>query len=189
MTAHKFVLPLFLLGFVTAACEEKQAPAPTPEAAADAKAPEAAAAAAEPTKGGEPVVAAAKDVPVVGPQEVCGAIIDAAHNKDDGKIVSLSTPATATAFNAEGAKDHVIKTFAAAACGAPKIEGDSATIALANTTPPQEATFSKSADGWRFDGAAFLAKYPVKAVKEAAKKAVGKAQKKGKEIKKKHGVH
>lgn len=187
MTAHKFVWPLFLLGFVTAACEEKPAPATVaPEASADAKA----APAAEAPKAGEPAAAAvAKEIPVVGPQEVCGAIIDAARIKDDGKIVSLSTPATATAFNADGAKDHVFKTFATAACQPAKIEGDAATVVLGNTTPPQEATFTKTADGWRFDGAAFLAKYPVKVAKEAMKKGAAKVQKKVEKTKKKHGMH
>ena len=97
MSAHKFVWPLFLLGFVTAACEEKSAqpeaaPAEAPRAAETApaetaKAPEAAAV---------PVAEPVKEVAVVGPQEVCGALIDAAKAKDDARVLTLSTPATAT---------------------------------------------------------------------------------------------
>ena len=178
MSAHKFVWPLFLLGFVTAACEEKSAPpeatpAEAPKAAevAPAEAPKAPEASATPAGAPSAPVAAAKEAAIVGPQEVCGALIEAAKSKDEARILALSTPATATAFNAEGAKDHILTTLAGASCTSAKIEGDAATVTLGGTKPAQEASFSKSVDGWKFDGAAFLAKYPAKVIKEKSKKA------------------
>jgi hypothetical protein len=65
-------------------------------------------------------------------------------------------------------------------CGTAKVEGDSATVPLTGGDTVQEAVFTKAADGWKFDGAAFLTKYPP--AEKAEKGAKGKAKgKKGKE--------
>lgn len=196
MTARKAVWPVVVLSFVSiAACEEKTA-APEQTApvavvpAADAKAAEGAAGAPKAAEGAEAGAAGAvpvvKEVALPSPQDVCNQLVEAAKGKDEAKVLVLSTPATQTAFAAEGAKDHVLGTLAAASCGVAKVDGDSAVVPLGNTEPAQEATFSKAADGWKFDGAAFLAKYPVKVVKEKAKKAAAKVQHKLKAHDKKH---
>jgi hypothetical protein len=184
MTVRKLVLPMFLVSFMTVACEEKkaseaEATSGTP-AAVDASKP-----AAAPT---EPVAAVpvVKEAVLPGPQEVCNSLVEAAKSKDDSKILAGSTPATATAFSADTAKEQIISILAGATCGAATVEGDSATIALGTAEPIKEATFSKAADGWKFDGAAFLAKYPVAVVKEKAKKAAAKVQHKAAAHSKKH---
>lgn len=176
MTATKFVWPMFLLIFSTAACEEKTA---APEAT-EAKPAETAPVAEAPKAEAAPVVAApaAKEAALPGPADVCTTLCEAAKAKDDSKFLSLSTPATQTVLAADGAKEHILKTLGAATCGAVKLEGESASINLQGTTPAQEATFTKTADGWRFDGAAFLAKYPIKVIKEKGKKAAAKAHQK-----------
>ena len=197
MTVHKFVLPMFVLSLMTVACEEKkagdaEATSGTPVAAEAAKAAPAsepaaadAAAAAQATDANG-LPAAAKEAALPGPQEVCIALTEAAKAKDDSKILAASTPATATAFAAEGAKDHIVAILAGATCGTFTIDGDSATVALGTAEPIKQATFSKAADGWKFDGAAFLAKYPVAVVKEKAKKAAAKVQHKAAGHAKKH---
>lgn len=197
MTARKAVWPMFVLSFVTvAACEEKNAAPEQPAAAAaaaaaaEAKPGTEAAAAAGAAKAVEAGAAAApaavKEVVLPSPQDVCNQLIEAAKAKDEAKLLVLSTPATQTAFAAEGVKDHVIATLAAASCGVAKVDGDNAVVPLGATEPAQEATFSKAADGWKFDGAAFVAKYPVKVVKEKVKKAAAKAHQKVKGHDKKH---
>lgn len=197
MTVHKFVLPMFVLSLMTVACEEKKAAdaeaatiapgaaeaaksvAPSEVAAANA-APAAAAAVAE-------SAAVAKEAALPGPQDVCKALTEAAKAKDDSKILAASTPATATAFGSEGAKEQIITILAGATCGAPTIDSDtSASVALGTAEPIKSATFTKAADGWKFDGAAFLAKYPVAVAKEKAKKAAGKLQHKAGAHSKKH---
>jgi hypothetical protein len=193
MSVHKFVLPMFVLSLMTVACEEKkagdaEATSGTPvaaEAAKAAPASEPAAAAATPAADAN-AVAAAKEAALPGPQEVCVALTEAAKAKDDSKILAASTPATATAFAAEGAKDHIVAILAGATCGTFTIDGDSATVALGTAEPIKQATFSKAADGWKFDGAAFLAKYPVAVAKEKAKKAAAKVQHKAAGHAKKH---
>lgn len=193
MTARKAVWPMFVLSFVfVAACEEKnaapeQAAAAAAAAAAEAKPGTEAAAAAGAAKGVEAAAPApVKEVVLPSPQDVCNQLIEAAKAKDEAKVLVLSTPATQTAFAAEGVKDHVMGTLAAASCGVAKVDGDNAVVPLGATEPAQEATFSKAADGWKFDGAAFVAKYPVKVVKEKAKKAAAKVQHKVKGHDKKH---
>lgn len=190
MTVRNLVLPMCLMSFLTVACEEKKASEveATPGTAASAEANKAAVEAA-------PVAAVPVAAPVVkepvlpGPQEVCQGLVEAAKAKDDSKFLATSTPATATAFGAEGVREHVLTTLAAATCGEAKITGDSATLSLGGTEPAQEATFSKAVDGWKFDGAAFVAKYPVKVAKEKlnqAKKATVKAGHKAAAHVKKH---
>lgn len=201
MTVHKFVVPMFVLSLTTAACEEKKAgdagatpttPAaeaiksiPPSEAAAAAAAPAAAAANAT-EKGAAEAIAVAKEAALPGPQDVCKALTEAAKAKDDSKILAASTPATATAFASEGAKDQIISILAGATCGTATVDGDSATVALGTVEPIKQATFSKAADGWKFDGAAFLAKYPVAVVKDKVKKAAAKVQHKAAAHGKKH---
>ena len=189
MTVRNLVLPICLVSFLTVACEEKKASdaEATPGTAASAEA-------AKPAPVAAPVAAVPPTMPVKepalpGPQEVCQGLIEAARAKDDSKILATSTPATATAFGADGVRDHVIETLAAASCGEAKITGDSATLSLGGTAPAQEASFSKAVDGWKFDGAAFVAKYPVKMAKDKldkGKKAAAKAGHKAAAHGKKH---
>ena len=164
MTVRNLVLPMCLLSFMTVACEEKKAQEPEamPGAAASAEA-------AKPVPAAAPVAVmppAPKEAALPGPQEVCQGLVEAAKAKDDSKILATSPPATATAFGAEGVREHVIGTLAAATCGEAKLAGESATTSLGGSEPVQEATFTKAVDGWKFDGAAFVAKYPVKVAKE-----------------------
>jgi len=191
MTVHKFVLPMFVLSLMTVACEEKkaadaEATSGTPAAAEAAPAVPASEAAAQAADANGVAAPAVQEAVLPGPQEVCVALTEAAKAKDESKILAASTPATATAFAAEGAKDHIVAILAGATCGTFTIDGDSATVALGTSEPIKQATFSKAADGWKFDGAAFLAKYPVAVVKEKAKKAAAKVQHKASGHGKKH---
>lgn len=199
MTVHKFVLPMFVLSLMTVACEEKKAEGETPAAAVAAEAAKAAAPSETVAAAAAPAAAAAvnaaekgaadvagKDVAVPGPQDVCKALTEAAKAKDDSKILAASTPATATAFASEGAKDHIIAILAGATCGTATVDGDSATVALGTAEPIKQAGFSKAADGWKFDGAAFLVKYPVAVIKDKAKKAAAHVQHKAAAHGKKH---
>lgn len=191
MTARKLVWPLFVVSFVNvAACEEKNAGSEQPAAAPAAAAEAAAANANEAAKAADAAAATAtaqvKEAPMPSPQDVCNSLIEAAKAKDEAKLLVLSTPATQTALATEGAKEHVFGTLAAATCGVAKVDGESAVVPLGATQPAQEATFSKAAEGWKFDGAAFLAKYPVKVAKEKVKKAAAKVQHKVQGHKKHH---
>lgn len=196
MTVHKVVLPMFLLSFLTVACEDKKASdtETTPAAPAAGEASKTASndSAAIPPTASAPAAATAeaaqavKEAVLPGPQDICSAIVEAAKAKDDSKILAASTPATATAFAADGVKDSIMGVLSTATCGTPVIDGDNATVTLGTVEPIKQATFSKAADGWKFDGAAFAAKYPVAVAKEKIKKAAAKVQHKASAHGKKH---
>lgn len=188
MKVRKLV-PVFVVCFLSVACEEKNEggeaeAAPIAEGAgknaavktADTPAPSAAAA---------PAPVAAKEPPAPGPQDICTALVGAVKAKDEAKVMASSTAATASALVAEGAKEHLMAALVPVACGTAKIDGEMAVVPLSGGEAPMEAAFVKGGDGWKFDGAAFLAKYP------AAKSAKGK---KGPAVhdkagKKMHGKH
>lgn len=157
------------------ACEEK--PQGEQEAAgAEGKTDSLKEGAAKP---GEPVEAASPTPPppppppaTPPPAESCTSLINALKAKDDAKVASLSTPTTQQALGAEGAKDHVTQALSNGTCGAAKVEGDTATVAVTAGEAGQDVPFVKAADGWKFDGAAYLAKYPVP--EKAAKGKKGK---------------
>lgn len=195
MKVRKLV-PLFVVCFLSVACEEKNeggeaeaAAAPAAEGAAkdagkaaDANTQPAAAAPA-------PVPVAAKEPPAPGPQDICVALTGAVKTKDEAKVLASSTPATATALAVEGAKEHLMAALAPVACDVAKVDGETATVPLTGGAAPYEATFVKAADGWKFDGAAFLAKYPPAAKAAKGKKGAAAHEKAGKKAHGKHKGH
>jgi hypothetical protein len=193
MQVRNLVWPLFVVCFLVTGCEEKnEAPeaeaAPAEGANKEAAGKEGAAKPAESPQpvAAAPVPAAAKEPPVPGPQDVCTALTGAIKAKEEPKVLASSTPATATALAAEGAKEHLMAALAPVACGMAKVDGETASVPLTGGEAPYEATFVKAADGWKFDGVAFLAKYPP-AAKGKGKKAA--AHDKGKKAHGKHKGH
>jgi hypothetical protein len=196
MKVRKLV-PLFVVCFLSVACEEKNeggeaetAPAAegaNKEAAAKAADTNAQPAAAAPA----PVPVAAKEPPAPGPQDICVALAGAAKTKDEAKVLASSSAATATALAAEGAKEHLMAALAPVTCGVAKVDGETAVVPLTGGEVPYEATFAKAADGWKFDGVAFLAKYPPAKAAKAAKGKKGAAahEKAGKKAHGKHKGH
>lgn len=190
MKVRKLV-PLFVVCFLSVACEEKNEggeaeAAPAAEGAAKEAAAKAGDAAQPSAAAPAPVPVAAKEPPAPSPQDICVALTGAVKAKDETKVLASSTPATATALAVEGAKEHLMAALAPTACGVGKVDGESAIVALSGGEVPYEASFVKAADGWKFDGVAFLAKYPL-----AAKAAKGKkgAAAHEKASKKAHGKH
>jgi hypothetical protein len=175
MKVRKLVWPWFLLCVLLAACEEKTEGGAEGEAAAPA-----AEGAAKPEAAPAP-----KEPPIPGPQDVCTTMLGALKAKDEAKVLSLSTPATAAALGAEGAKEHFWTALGPVTCGTAKIEGDNAMVPLTGGEAVQEAVFTKASDGWKFDGAQFLTKYPPAEKADKAAKGKGKG-KKGKGKGKKH---
>ena len=113
-------------------------------------------------------------------------MVNALKGKDEAKLAALSTPATQGALGAEGAKDHLTDSLSNGTCGAAKVEGDNATVAVTAGEAAQDVPFVRSSDGWKFDGAAYLAKYPVPEKAGKGKKGHGKDHGKGGKGKKHH---
>ena len=172
MKVRKLVWPMFLFCVVLTACEEKTEGEGEKEAIpAEGVKPAEAPPPAPPPPPKEPAMPP--------PAEVCTSLINAIKAKDEAKVLSLSAPTTPGALGSEGAKEHLMTTLAAANCGAAKVEGDNATVAVTAEEVNQDLPFVKAADGWKFDGAAYLSKYPP--ADKAAKNAKGKnAKLKGK---------
>ncbi len=163
MKLRTIVLSLSCLGLV--ACEGGEEEAPAAEAPKPAEQP--AAAPAEPPKP-EPM-----------PQQACAELAAAAKANDEAKINSLLAAGGAEILAGEGVKDAVMATWSTATCGEAKIEGDKATVAIMSGPEgkdAKEAPFVKAEGAWKFDLAAYLAKYPVDMGK-------GKKGKKGKKAK------
>ena len=189
MKVRKLVWPMFLVcGVLTAAflpaCEEKTEEEAPPAEAGKASGGEAAGAGAGTGAGtagtGTGAAALKKEEPPPPPpkpEDVCTSLVTAVKAKDEAKVLALSTAGSATALTPE-AKEHVMAELGAANCGAAKVDGAAATVALTGGAEPQDAPFVKDGADWKFDAAAYLTKYPP------AKGAKGKAAK-GKE--KDHG--
>jgi hypothetical protein len=170
-----WLVALSLGGIV--ACEEtaetdpvdNEAIAPAP---ADEKAP-----AGERQRAGEQAGEAEPGAP--GPADVCGEIVEAAKAKDEGKLLALCTPGSADSLAAAD-KEAVFTAIAASACGAATAEGGKATVAVTAGEKAMELPFTKVADAWKLDTAAYLEKYPP------AKAEGGKKKKKATKKKAKH---
>lgn len=177
MKVSKVVWPLCVVGFFAVACEDKnEAAAPAADAAP------AAAAAEDANKkvadaAAVPVVApVAKEPAIPGVDEVCKGLVEAAKGKDEAKVLAVSTANTVQAVGVEAAKEHLFTILGESSCGVVKSTGDESIVTLSAGEASYDAQFIKSAEGWKFDGAAFLAKYPPVAKKAAGKKAAGKAK-------------
>lgn len=168
MKVRKLVGPVVMLCLALAACEDKSETEEAPAAPAEAKPAEP----APPPKPPEP--------PQPSPQEVCGAVTNAAKAKDEAKLGTLVSKSSTEALAAEGAKEHLLAALGTALCGAAKVEGENATVPLTGGETPQEATFVKQADGWKFDAGAYLAKYPAPEKEKPGKGKKGKDHGKGK---------
>jgi glucose/arabinose dehydrogenase len=129
----------------------------------------------------QPAAEPAKPEPT--PQEACTQLAAAAKAADEAKVTSMLAPGGAEALAAEGAKEAVMATWAQATCGEAKVEGDKATVSITAGTETKEATFVKAEGAWKFDLAAYLAKYPV----DMGKGKKGKKAKKGAKAKKAKG--
>lgn len=188
MKVRKLVWPMFLVcGVFTAflpACEEKT----------EEEAPPAAEKAAGGESGGATGAAMKKEEvpppppPAPKPEEACAALVTAVKAKDEAKVLALSTAASATALTPE-AKEHVMGELGAATCGAAKVDGPGATVALTGGAEPQDAPFVKDGNEWKFDAAAYLTKYPPAAKNAKGKAAKGKEKDHGKGKAKAKGKH
>lgn len=167
MKVRKLVGPVVMLCLALAACEDKseteEAPAPAETKPAEP---------APPPKPAEP--------PSPSPQEVCGALTNAAKAKDEAKLTALVSKSSTEALAAEGAKEHLLGALGTALCGAAKVDGDNATVPLTGGETPQDATFVKQPDGWKFDAATYLSKYPAPEKEKPGKGKKGKDHAKGK---------
>ena len=180
MKVRKWLWPVVLLCLALTACDEK-----TPEGeGGDAAAP-----AADKDKAAAPAAAPTPPPPKeVTPTaaDICGNLVAGAKAKDAGKVLGVSTQPTGQALGAEGAKDYLMGLLGTATCGAARVDGDKATVPLTTSAGGKDATFIKAPDGWKFDGAAFLAANPPPAPDKHAK---GKAAPKAKAAKAKKGKH
>lgn len=160
MKLNKVSWPLMALLGAAVACEEKS----TPEAAeAEAgKSAEGKAVAEAPPPPPPPAPTPPPPPPMPSPAEVCANVVGAIKSMDDAKISGLSTPATSAAVAAKDVKDYLGKALGGGTCGAAKVDMDKATVMVTSGGASMDVPFVKLADGWKFDGAGFLEKYPVK---------------------------
>ena len=186
MKVRKLVWPMFLVcGVFTAflpACEEKTEEEAPPAAEGGKGTGGESGGAAAPKKEEAPPPPAPK------PEEACASLVTAVKAKDDAKVLALSTAASATALTPE-AKEHVMAELGAATCGAAKVDGPGATVALTGGAEPQDAPFVKDGAEWKFDAAAYLSKYPPAAKNAKGKAAKGKEKDHGKGKAKAKGKH
>lgn len=158
------------------ACEDEAEPA-ADEVGADAAA-----------EGGEkPSEPEAEPVaPEPGPADACNALVEAAKAPDMEKIKAGATEGSAEKLGDEATGAALATWLASATCGEAAVEGEAATIPLTAGEESREAAFAKTADGWKWDAAAFAESYPPPAPEKGkkGKKKKGK-KKKGKKKRKK----
>ncbi len=171
MKLHTVVGLLSLTCLGVYGCEEKAAPeqpaAEAPKPAAEAEKP-----AAEPEKAAE-----AEKPAEPGPADACGKLVEAAKAHEAEKFNAMVEGADALTAT-PGVHAAVLTTIGSGTCGEAKVEegGEKATVALqmGEGKEAKELPFVKTAEGWKLDGAAYLAKNPV----EVAKAKKGKRGKK-----------
>jgi len=148
-----------------------------------------------PVEEAQPAQPAAQPVQPAGGDSasVCAGMVEAAKAKDMDKIIAVSTPGAAEALAPAGLKEGVLAALAGGSCGEVKVsaeDANKATIQVKGAEGAKEVPFVKGADGWRFDVATYMSKYPAAPADEgltkgkkgakAAKKGAHKKGKKGK---------
>lgn len=170
-----WVLVVSCVGLV--ACEEKE------ELPVEEEAPVAAPAPSNPAA--PPAAAPAAPAPaamVPGPVQVCSGLVDAAKAKDAARFASTSTPTSSAVLADAKLIEQLYAHLSTATCSEAKVAGEGALVTAATTDGARELPFAKAAEGWKFDAAAYIAKYPFAQKQEAAPaKGKGKGRHHGKE--------
>lgn len=158
-----------------AACSQQAEPV-TQDEKAPAVAEETAPAAAEEKE--EP----AAEEPASDPVKVCEALVAAANAGDAEAFGENATDAAVEAMSkSEEVANTVMATIGEATCGEATVEGETATVSVAVGDTTRDIPFAMSEQAWKFDGAAYLEKYPP----EMPKAAKGKKGKKKRRKKRK----
>jgi hypothetical protein len=122
-----------------------------------------------------------------GPAGVCTSLIAAIKAKNVDDVVAASVEGAAEMITADSI-GGMAAALGSATCGAENVDGDAATVTATAGEETREIPFKKVGDDWKFDAAAYAAKYPAAAAeggkKKAAKKKAAPAKKKGKKKKK-----
>ncbi len=171
------------LAFGLGSCTEKPAEEakPTEEAKPAEEGQKAPEVAAKPGEEGQKAAAPAVAAPVAvapapepqipPPADVCSELIMALKAKDEVKVLSLSTPASAAALSMEGAKARLMQALHEGMCGAAKVDGDMAVVMVQVGSASQDLPFAKADNAWRFDAPTYFSKYPPAPAAKAAHKA------------------
>ena len=182
-------MKLPILGFVllmVGACSQQAEPVDEAEAAVEGAPDEAtdenAAAAGADADGADGADADEEDA-AKSPVVTCEALGSAAQ---EGDAETFSANATDAAVEAMSQDEEIAKsvmgTMGEATCGEANVEDDVATVSAAIGDTTRDIPFAMVEGEWKFDGAAYMEKYPMD---EAGKK--GKKGKKGRKKRKRKG--
>ncbi|MEL6546552.1 MAG: hypothetical protein AAFQ82_18135 [Myxococcota bacterium] len=161
------------LALVVAACSQQAEPLDESEktAAPQAEAPEQ-----TPETKPEPAEVKAK---ALDPVETCEALVLAAKTSDPEAFGSVATDAAIEAMaKNEKLTEGVLQALSSSTCGEATVAGESATVSVAAGETTRDIPFTQVGGVWRFDGAAYLEKYPMPEEEKAAKKSKKKRKKK-----------
>lgn len=188
-------MKLPILGFVllmVGACSQQAEPVDEAEAAVEGAPDEATDENADAADGdaeagadadGEDAAEADEEEAAKSPVETCEALVSAAK---EGDAETFSTNATDAAVEAMSQNEELAKsvmgTMGEATCGEANVEDDVATVSAAIGDTTRDIPFAMVEGEWKFDGAAYMEKYPMD---EAGKK--GKKGKKGRKKRKRKG--
>ncbi len=103
------------------------------------------------------------------PVQTCQALVEAAKASDPEAFGALATAAAIEAM----AKDEeltkgVLGAIAQVVCGEVTVQGDTATVSVSMGENTRDIPLTQIDGTWRFDGAAYLDRYPMERVEKPA---------------------
>ena len=172
-----FAIPVITLGVACEESGEGEEAAGGAAAPAEGAMPAEGAAPAEGAKpeGGEGEKAAA------GPGDACDKLLEAIGAKNVEGVVAM-TGEGADKITADSI-GHIQSTLASASCGDANVEGDKAIVPVTAGEETREIVFAKAGDAWKFDAAAYMAKYGGNGKEKGKGKEKKEKAKKGKKAK------
>lgn len=120
----------------------------------------------------------AEEAPALDPVQTCNALVQAAKIADPEAFGAVSTDAAIEAMaQDEKRTEAILAVIGAARCGEATVQGDAATVSADSGEQTRDIPFLRVGGIWRFDGAAYLEKYPMEQIEKPSPRKAKKGKK------------